>query len=403
MLITEGFVQSRQGAPTRVAEGLCVNADGPKPDRAVRKEQEPQDSADFQTGRPDLRRFPKYLWQQILRKTSAELSLSQFGYDGPRGMPELRSEISAWLFRSKGLSVEADSIFITAGATHALHIISKLLSKNGKRIAMEDPCNQGILQTFYDAGCGILPIPVDEKGIQPDLLKDEADVSAVYVTPSHQFPLGGILPAGRRAELIRYARKNGIYLIEDDYDSEFRYAGEPVAPLYAMDSQRVIYVGTFSKVLFPAIRIGYVIMPEDLRRDWCEARTHTDVQNSPFEQAALAEFLRTRKFDRHIKKMRKLYGTRRSALLEALKAAFGDTWRVLGDAAGLHLVIQFPGICFDEAFLKRCRDSGIRISTAEQHCIRKGRHMDMLLLGYGHMEPQEIQASVTELYSAIHG
>lgn len=401
MLITEGFVLSRQGAPTRVADGLCMDIGKTEPEHPVHKMLKPNYSADFQTGRPDLRQFPQYLWQQILHKTSEELSIDQLGYSGPQGMPELRSEISAWLFRSKGLSVDASDIYITSGATHALHLISGLVSRNGNRIAMEDPCNKGILQTFYDAGCDVLPIPVDENGIQPEFLTDETNASMVYVTPSHQFPMGGILPAGRRAKLIRYASKKGIYLIEDDYDSEFRYVGEPIAPLYAMDPQHVIYVGTFSKVLFPAIRIGYVILPRKLQRDWCELRTHTDVQNSPFEQAALAEFLRTRKFDRHIKKMRKLYGMRRSVLLKALEEVFGSTWRVWGDAAGLHLVIQFSGMCFDETFLKRCADYGIRISTVEQYSVRKGNHLDMLLLGYGHMESDEIQKSVLALCAVI--
>lgn len=401
MLITEGFVRSHRGAPTRVADGLCVRAGNTALKQEVCKKAEPPVSADFQTGRPDLRQFPQYLWQQILHKTSEELSISQFGYGGPQGMPELRSEISAWLFRSKGLTANADDIFITSGATHAIHITACLLARNGSRIAMEDPCNKGILQTFYDAGCDVLPVPVDENGICPELIKNEPNVGMVYVTPSHQFPLGGILPAGRRAELIRYAREKNIYLLEDDYDSEFRYLGDPVAPLCEMDPQRVIYVGTFSKVLFPALRIGYVILPAELRRDWCNLRIHTDVQNAPFEQAALAEFLRTRKFDRHIKKMRKLYGMRRSVLLEALQAAFGNTWRAWGDAAGLHLAVQFPRLCFDEAFLKNCSEAGIRISTAEQHSIRKGFHRDMLLLGYGHMEPEEIQKSILKLCAVI--
>jgi GntR family transcriptional regulator / MocR family aminotransferase len=401
MLITEGFVRSSQGAPTRVANGLFMNAENPPMQQEFSQKTKPELSADFQTGRPDLRQFPQYLWQQILHKTSEELSISQFGYSGPQGLPELRVEISAWLFRSKGISVDFNEIFITSGATHAIHIIAGLLARNGNRVAIEDPCNRGILQTFCDAGCNLLPIPVDERGILPEFIKNETGVGMVYVTPSHQFPLGGILPAGRRAELIRYAREKNIYLMEDDYDSEFRYIGDPIAPLYAMDSQRVIYIGTFSKVLFPAIRVGYIILPRELRRKWCELRTHTDVQNAPFEQAALATFLRTRKFDRHIKKMRKLYGIRRSVLLEALKSSFGDTWRVFGDSAGLHLAIQFPGMCFGEAFLKRCSDAGIRISTVEQHSIRKGSHLDMLLLGYGHMEPEEIQRSISKLYALI--
>lgn len=399
MLITEGYVISRQGAPTRVAEGLCLNRQ-PEFTPNTPAKVGPRYRADFQTGRPDLRHFPRHLWKQLLLKSFEEMPLEQFGYGSPQGILDLRGEISAWLLRSKGLNVDPGDIFITSGATHALYIIAKLLADNVHKIAIEDPCNKGILRSLLSAGCKIEPIPVDEKGIQVEYLAGMA-VSAVYITPSHQFPLGGILPAGRRAELIRFAAENDIYLIEDDYDSEFRYQGEPIAPLYSMEPQKVIYVGTFSKVAFPAIRIGYVILPQQLHSKWRDLRTHLDIQNPPFEQRVLAEFLRTRKFDRHLRSMRKLYGGRRTVLLQALKASFGDTWRPWGDSAGLHLVVEFPGMRFDDRFIQKCGEFGIRIASVEEHSIRKGRHLNKLLLGYGHLEPAEIQEGVSLLHSFI--
>lgn len=397
MLITEGFVLNRQGAPTRVAEGLHVE-NIPQPAPSTRENSDIHYLADFKTGRPDLRYFPQYLWQQVLNKSARELPLSQLSYSGPQGMPELRREISAWLFRSKGLDVDYRDIYITSGATQALHIIAGLLP--GNKVAIEDPCNMGIFHTFLNAGCELHPIPVDEKGIQTDDL-DTINADMIYVTPSHQFPLGCILNAGRRAALIRYAREKGIYIIEDDYDSEFRYTGEPVAPLYSMDPQRVLYVGTFSKVLFPAIRIGYVIVPRQLQRRWCELRTYTDVQSAPFEQAALAQLMKTRKFDRHVRSMRKLYGERRIILLSALKESFGDCWRVWGDCAGLHIVIEFPQRCFNDEFIEKCRQRGIRIASVEHHSIIKGCHLNKLLLGYGHLEPDEIQKGICNLRAVI--
>ena len=232
-------------------------------------------------------------------------------------------------------------------------------------------------------------------------LHECSDACAVYVTPSHQFPLGGILPAMRRAALIRFARDNDLYIIEDDYDSEFRYCGEPVAPLYTMDPRRVIYVGTFSKSLFPALRVGYVILPEQLHRQWKDLRTHTDVQNPLFEQAALAEFMRTGKLDKHVRKMRKIYGLRRQVLLDSLKDNFGSDWIAFGDDAGLHTAIDFPGMEFDEAFRKGCMQKGIRITPVESHCIEKGRHKSMLLMGYGHLDQEEIVSGVRLLSAAI--
>lgn len=392
MLLAEGFILNRQGAPTRVAQGVYVEK-AP----SLRSQKDPISapilSADFRTGQPDLRHFPQYLWQQTILKTSRDIPLNQLGYTGPKGLPRLREEISAWLFRSRGLTVEAQDVFITAGATHALHLIANLLCKERQDILIEDPCHSGMLQTFLNKGCSILPIPVDAEGLQIDCLSGK-QAGAIYVTPSHQFPLGGILPAARRVSLIRFAREHGVFIIEDDYDSEFRYGGEPIAPLYAMDSQQVIYVGTFSKVLFPALRIGYVLLPRQLHTRWRDLRTHTDVQNPLFEQAALAELLSARKLDRHIRRMRKIYGERRRILLKTLEEAFGNIWRVWGDSAGLHLAVEFPGKCFDDTFLQDCVRNGIGLTTVESHCIQKGRHLDKLLLGYGHLEPEEIRKGI---------
>jgi len=397
MLIAEGFVISRQGAPTRVTEGLCIerSSDYTPPESIT---QVRVFAADFRTGRPDLRQFPRFLWQQMLHKVSEEMPLEQLGYTGPQGHYELRKEIAAWLFRSRGLAVDPMGIFITAGATHALHLIADLLCTEGRGILIEDPCHSGMLRTFQNTRCPIIPIPVDEHGIQTEHLKNIENACAIYVTPSHQFPLGGILPAARRAELIRFARENEMYIIEDDYDSEFRYCGEPVAPLHALDPQQVIYVGTFSKALFPALRIGYVILPGKLHKQWCILRTHTDVQNPPFEQAVLTEFLRTRKLDRHVQKMRKIYGQRRLVLLKSLKEVFGSEWIAFGDAAGLHLTIEFPDMCFDDAFKTSCIQNGINITPVEYHCIQKGWHQSKLLIGYGHLEPEEIRKGIKLLH-----
>lgn len=401
LLIAEGFIISRQGASTRVSEGLCLEPVKPELSPQLKSKAIRSISVNFRTGRPDLRQFPRFLWQQLLHKASEELPLEDFGYTGPQGLPDLREEISAWLFRSRGLKVASEDIFITAGATQGLHLIADILCGDGQKILMEDPCHLGMLGTFLNKGCSIIPIPVDAEGMQTDYLPKCGSTGPIYVTPSHQFPLGGILPASRRAVLIRFARENDLYIIEDDYDSEFRYSGEPIAPLYTLDPQRVIYVGTFSKAVFPALRIGYVILPYQLQERWRNLRTHTDVQNPPFEQAALAEFLRTRKLDRHVQKMRKIYGRRRQVLLESLEEAFGREWIAYGDSAGLHVAIDFPGRRFDEAFKSSCLKNGIYITSVESHCLEKGRHHSKLLIGYGHLEPDVIKKGVVLLSDII--
>ncbi len=400
MLIAEGYVQSRQGAPTRVSDGLTIEktsaapaGNRSKPHRILK--------ADFSTGRPDLRLFPQYQWRQVLSKASRELPTELYGYTGPEGLLSLRSEIAAWLKRSRGFSAREDDIFITAGATHALYLLTELLCSDKSAVLMEDPCHSGLLHTFVGKRRRIIPAPVDASGMQTWSLPQSGEAGAVYVTPSHQFPLGGILPAARRAALVRYAREKNIYIIEDDYDSEFRYAGDPVAPLAAMGPQRVVYVGTFSKVFFPALRIGYVILPAPLHARWRDLRTHTDIQNPPFSQAALAEFIRSGKLESHIRKMRRTYGRRREALLDALKENFGSNWTAYGDNAGLHIAIDFSGMRFDEAFRRFCLKNGIFVTPLETHCIEKGRHESKLMLGYGHLEPDEIHAGIKRLLKAV--
>lgn len=418
MLSDEGYLQTSPGAPTRVAQGLALRASQasraspgclpsalPEPVRGNYSAFPPPErkyAADFRTGQPDLRRFPFFLWRQLLQKGAEQLPPQQLGYTGPEGLPALRQEIARWLLRGRGLEERPEDIFITAGCTQALHLLACLPSLRSGKILSEDPCHTGILRAWQALGAEALPVCADEHGLRTELL-DGMDVSgarAVYVTPSHQFPIGGILPAGRRAELIRFARRNGLYIIEDDYDSEFRYSGAPIAPLRSMDRERVVYVGTFSKTLFPALRIGFVALPAELQDQWRSLRRYSDAQNPPFGQAALAEFLRTRKFDRHVRQMRKLYGQRRETLLRALEDAFGGGFKPLGDTAGLHTALQFPGMRFDEAFIERAGASGIFVTSMEQYALQKGEHTDKLILGYGHMEPEEIQKS-TELLSGF--
>jgi len=393
MLAAEGFIYSQQGAATRVARGLHLGKNGIPQSVEPEVVQRPEILADFRTGRPDLQRFPHQTWLQLLHRNAEKMPLYQWGYTGPAGWPKLREEIAAWLFRSRGMAINMRDVFITAGATQALHLLSELLLAEEQGIVVEDPCHMGMLRVLQSKKAKVLPIPVDEHGIQTQLLEDNQGCT-VYVTPSHQFPLGGILPASRRADLIRFARRNDGYVIEDDYDSEFRYQGAPVAPLHALDPQRVIYVGTFSKIMFPALRIGYVILPQPLQSRWCYLRIHNDVQNPPFEQAALAEYLETRKLDRYVQKMRRLYGQRRRILLDTLTEVFGDAWKPWGDAAGLHLAVQFPGRHFTRDFALKAKEKGLLVTPAGNHRVISSIHSDKLLLGYGHLEENNIREGI---------
>lgn len=399
LLWAEGYTVRRQGAPTRVAEGLRL------PDETRAKPAPPMQPAapyrwDFLTGQPDLAAFPWAGWRRSLQTAARLLPPESYAYGDPQGYAPLRGEIARWLLRSRGLWVPAEHVYITAGTTHALHVLAPLLARPGRAMAMEWPSHEGIRAVAAARGMTLCPVPVDAQGAQVALLEGVA-VSAMYVTPSHQYPLGVILTAGRRAALVRMAREQDFYIIEDDYDSEFRYAGLPISPMAAMEPTRVIYMGTFSKTLFPALRIGFAVLPPALREAFLRARRVTDVQNPVLEQAALADFLAGGQVDRHVRHMRSLYGSKRQTLLRALSDVFGDTAAPWGDASGLHIALAFPGRTLGEGFTQTCAQAGLRVETVARHAPGQAEHADKLLLGYGHLSHAQIWDGVKALGACI--
>ncbi len=399
MLWTEGYIVSRQGAPSRVANGLHIKhkkAELPKD----KKREQAQVLWDFKTGQPDLTHFPWQLWSQIMREAACELPIRELEYSGPKGYEPLCEEIAQWLFRSRSMEVSPEDIFITSGATQALRLLVEILHKDGQPFALENPSHPGIRTVITDKGYPLLWMPVDSQGADISILKDK-EISAVYVTPSHQFPLGGILPARRRALLLSLAIEKNFYVIEDDYDSEFRYSGAPISPIYSMDSSHVIYVGTFSKTMFPALRLGFAVIPKPLQGKWKHYRNYMDVQNPVFEQAALAKFLQKRKMDKHVQHMRRIYGEKRNILLNSIQQTFGPSAQPWGDDSGLHVALQFPGMEFGYQFVQDCRETGIRVSPLPRYCLTQTEHTDKLLMGYGHLNHIQIQEGIRVLHQLI--
>ena len=399
MLLAEGFIVSSQGAPTRVADGLHLVTKK----TIIPMEHKPEPPPilwDFKTGQPDLSQFPLKLWGQLMHKSASTMKTSLLEYSGPKGYEPLCEEIANWLLRSRSMEVNPEDVFITSGATEALHLLVEILHKDGHKFVLENPSHQGIRTVICDKGYDVEWLLVDKQGADLSSFKGK-NISAVYVTPSHQFPLGGILPACRRAELIRLANASNFYIIEDDYDSEFRYSGFPISPIYSMDTSHTIYVGTFSKTLFPALRIGFVVLPKQLQRKWRHHRNYMDVQNPILEQITLTDFLHMRKIDKHIARMRKVYGDKREILLHAIKDIFGNTVQPWGDASGLHIALQFAGLEFEEKFISKCKEAGIKLSSVAQYCPMKNIHKDKLLLGYGHLNHQQIIDGIRALHEVI--
>jgi len=259
---------------------------------------------------------------------------------------------------------------ITSGAAQAFSLIARLLFSPGNDVIIEDPVTHEVQHIFSEAGATLFPIPVDNYGMQTDHLPQEKHPSFVFVTPSHQFPLGGILPIQRRIQLIQFARTAGCYIVEDDYDSEFRYGGTPVSSLQELEPDRVIYVGTLSKSLSPALRLGYMVLPSPLVEPCRRLKRLTDLHAPVLEQLMLARFLEEGHLERHIMKMKKIYRKRREALIMALKTHCSRSLQISGGATGLHLIAEFQGRTFTEQTLSDLEEAGVRLYPVERHAIQ---------------------------------
>ena len=291
--------------------------------------------------RPDLGLFPLSIWRKLVMRRLRSATPELFDYsDQSAGYGPLREEIAAYVSRSRAVRCTAEQVIIVNGSAQGIDLCVRLLLERGDEVAIENPGYQGAHRIFAGYGARLRPARIDENGIVIRDLGKKARL--VYVTPSHQFPTGVAMSLARRLELIEWSRQRNAVLIEDDYDSEFRYSGPPLPSLQGLATGvAVIYVGTFSKIMFPSLRLGYVIAPPSLvprlrRAKWLADR-HTPVP----DQAALADFISEGHLERHVRRMRRIYGERRNALVESLQRHFGDRATIYGDAAGMHVLVRF--------------------------------------------------------------
>jgi GntR family transcriptional regulator / MocR family aminotransferase len=406
-LLAEGYIESRQGSGTYVAEGAYLEAvQGdrfPPVYMPAGPRQENRNIIDFRSGLPALDLFPRKLWGQLCVRLCAEASPSTFGYDYPEGCAELRIGLARYLAKTRRVRCHPDQIVITTGAAQAFSLVVRLLLPTGNDIIIEDPVTYDVRRIFSEAGATLSPVPVDDYGMQTDLLPHEKHPAFVFVTPSHQFPLGGVLPIQRRIQLIQFARTAQCYIVEDDYDSEFRYSGTSVSSLQELEPDQVIYVGTLSKSLSPALRLGYVVLPPPLVVGCRRLKRLTDLHAPVLEQLMLARFLEEGHLEQHIMKMKKIYRKRREALIEALTTHCSQSPRISGDATGLHLIAEFQRRTFTEQMLADLEEAGVRLYPVERHAIRKGHHGSKVILGYGHLTPGEIEEGVRRMKTVLDG
>src|SRR5882724_595462 len=275
----------------------------------------------FSVGQPALDQFPFKIWSRLSVRQYRNLHIASMHYGDPMGVRDLREAIATYLRTARGVRCEAEQIMIVAGSQQGLEITARVLLERGSRVWMEEPGYRFARNVFNMNDCRVIPVPVDSEGINVAAGVERCrKARAVLVTPSHQYPLGVTMSASRRLQLLEWSHSAGSWIIEDDYDSEYRYESLPIASLQGLDrGSRVIYIGTFSKVLFPSLRLGYIVIPPDLVERFLVVRLTTDISPPTFLQTVLADFIREGHFSRHIRRMRLLYRDRRSALLDSLK------------------------------------------------------------------------------------
>lgn len=337
--------------------------------------------------------FPTHTWKQLAKQVLSDSTEEIFAQGNPYGEDSFREAIAEYLYHARGVKCEKSQILVGAGNDYLLMVLATLFECN-KKVAMENPT---YLSAWYDlkhTGCSVCTVKSDEMGICiEELEKTGADV--VYVMPSHQFPMGTVMPLKRRMELLRWADENQTYIIEDDYDSEFRYKGKPIPALQGFDkNERVIYIGTFSKSIAPSIRISYMALPKKLMR-YYQSRYPFAVTISKVDQKIVELFLRNGHYERHLNRMRRLYKSKHDWILRWVKEEMSEICSCFGEHAGIHLLLRFHnGISEDEA-VERAKSAGIRVYGLSEFFVQEKKETEeVVLIGYATLTEEEIKEAL---------
>jgi len=392
--VPAGPARTARGRPVFSAQARLQLATAETTDALPRTRKKPRP---FRAELPALDAFPYELWSRLLVRRARHIPLNTFAYQDSAGYGPLRESIAAHVTVSRQVHCTPDQVMIVSGSQGGLDLVARMLLSPGDEVWMEDPGYPGARGAFLGLNARITAVPVDREGLVVEAgVRRAPDARLVYVTPSHQFPLGVTMSLTRRLDLLNWAQRADAYILEDDYDSEYRFAGRPLAALQGLDNaDRVIYIGTFSKVLFPSLRIGYLILPLPLVDSFLTVRRLIDIHAPVFEQAVLADFITEGHFLRHLRRMRTLYEERRSALLKAINDSGLDV-RVDSPEAGIHCVGWLPDHMDDRALVRKAADRGLQLTSisdfAMQPTSAKG-----LLLGYGGFTIREIRNGVRQL------
>jgi len=430
LLLLEGYIESRVGDGTRIA---YLQPEDQANERKNKNTEDPVDVVQgpalsqraqvllntpypgefdanqvrvgtslFSAGHPDMAYFPYEIWARLVAKHARQSLQAVSFYQDAQGYAPLREAIAAHLAITRGVHCLPEQIILTSGAQGALDLVARVLLNPGDLAWVEKPGYWGAQGALLAAGAGLVSVPVDREGIDVEAGKQlSQNARLAIVTPSHQFPTGVTMSLGRRLALLEWAREAQAWIIEDDYDSEFRFSGRPLEALQGLDNaRRVIYIGTFSKVLFPSLRLGYLVVPPALLKGFLAVRRFIDVYPPMLEQVALTDFIVGGYFARHLRKMRALYLERRNALIDMLKQEVGDLLEIVVPEAGMHLVVWFPIGVSARAIADRAAEHGLYIQPISRFSLQDPQ-CDGLLLGFASASPQALRAGIKTLAQAM--
>ncbi|WP_281648433.1 PLP-dependent aminotransferase family protein [Parendozoicomonas sp. Alg238-R29] len=433
-LLAEGYLQSKTGSGTYVADSLpeqwlhtrktqrssseenfngtlsnygqlCAKAAPVQAnDNPVQANNNPVKNSSFTVGVPDLKAFPFALWNKIQNQQSQLTRCSSMGFGNPAGLPALREAIADYLRTSRSVKCTPDQIVITNGAQQALALCARLLINEGEYAAIEEPGYRGAHCSFLAAGAQLQPCTLDEQGLMTEKLANlSTSPKVIYTSPAHQYPTGAILPLDRRLELLNWAARNNCWIIEDDYDSEYHYRNRPLASLQGLSSRhQVIYIGSFSKVLFPALRLGYLVLPESLVKPFITARQAMAGEIPLQTQATVSSFIREGHFSRHIRRMRLLY-EKKQQILQVACRTLAPWCTAPCSGSGMHQVLYLkPELRHLESQLhKRLQEQGIYSSTLSSYFLGQPQQAG-LVLGFANSSELEIIEGVATIRQTLN-
>jgi GntR family transcriptional regulator/MocR family aminotransferase len=424
-LVAEGYLQSKTGAGTSVAQtmpdeilhvGRRAGQQGPFPKRnplsrrgrriarmttLARTLVPAARMAPFQYSLPALDELPLEIWGRLVARHFRRAPQELLGHGDSAGYWPLREAIATYAGVARGVRCRPSQVIVVNGSQQAIDLAARVLLDPGDRAAVENPGYLGARSALQAAGIRLVPVPVDEDGLSVPALKHKPPAKLVYVTPSHQFPVGVVLSLARRLELLDWAARQRAWIFEDDYDSEYRYESRPIPALQGLDHEgRVIYVGTLSKVLFPSIRFGYLIVPQDLVQPFVAARALTDISSPLVEQAALADFIAEGHLASHIRRMRSLYMERRDVMKDAIQKECAGLLEVQDTQAGMHLVAWLPQGADDALISREAAKAGLYVMPVSAFAIAPLRRTG-LLLGFAGFTKAVIRKGIRELGGVV--